>query len=97
MATLMQDIAIVRIEQIAPFPHQELKKVLSGYGKDVEYCWVQEEHENYGAWNFVYPRLRVLLNKPVGFFGRPASGSTANGKMKVHKQEEELLLKQIFA
>ena len=76
---------------------EALQKALSVYGPNVEYHWVQEEHENYGAWNFVYPRLKMLLKKPIGFFGRPSSASTANGKLKIHKIEEENLLKQIFA
>lgn len=87
----------MRIEQIAPFPVEALKKTLSVYGPNVEYFWVQEEHENYGAWNFVYPRLKMLLGKYIGFFGRPSSASPANGKLKLHKMEEEVLLKQIFA
>jgi 2-oxoglutarate dehydrogenase E1 component len=80
-------VAIVRIEQIAPFPVEHIKKVLSAYGDKVEYCWAQEEHENYGAWNFVYPRLKLLLKKPIKFYGRAASASTANGKLKYHKME----------
>lgn len=95
--SLIKDMAIVRIEQIAPFPINQLKETLSKFSSDAEYCWVQEEHENYGAWNFVYPRLRMLLKKPIKFYGRPAAASPANGRLKGHKQEEEVLLKQIFA
>ena len=88
----------MRIEQIAPFPVEALKKVLEPYGKNVDYSWVQEEHENYGAWNFVYPRLKLLLNgKKINFFGRNASASTANGRLKIHKIEEQNLLNEIFA
>lgn len=92
----MKDVAIVRIEQIAPFPVEHLKKVLSAYGQNVEYCWVQEEHENYGAWNWIYPRLKLLLKKPISFFGRNASAATACGALKVHKQEEEAVLQAVF-
>ena len=86
----------MRIEQLAPFPHEALKKVISAYGKDVDYCWVQEEHENYGPWNFVSPRLKRTLGRQVTFFGRPASAATAVGALKIHKQEETVLLKSVF-
>lgn len=93
----MQDVAIVRIEQLAPFPHEAVKQAIAQYGPNTEYFWAQEEHENYGIWNFICPRLRLLLGKPVGFYGRPASASTAVGALKIHKQEEEVLLKRVFA
>jgi 2-oxoglutarate dehydrogenase complex dehydrogenase (E1) component-like enzyme len=86
----------VRIEQLAPFPHEALKKVLSVYGPNTEFYWVQEEHENFGAWNYLYPRLNLLLGKKVGFYGRPSSASTAVGMLKLHRMEEEHLLSQIF-
>jgi 2-oxoglutarate dehydrogenase E1 component len=58
--------------------------------------WVQEEHENYGAWTFVYPRLTNLLNKKIRFFGRKPSAATAAGALKLHKIEEAELMKSIF-
>jgi len=70
---------------LAPFPHEALKNALSAYGPNVQYFWAQEEHENFGVWNYIYPRLKLLLKKSVGFFGRPASASTAVGAMKLHK------------
>jgi 2-oxoglutarate dehydrogenase complex dehydrogenase (E1) component-like enzyme len=63
-----------------------LKEALSKYGPDVEYFWAQEEHENYGPWNFVYPRLKLLLKKKVGYYGRQSSASTAVGALKLHKK-----------
>ena len=86
----------MRIEQLAPFPHEALKKVLSVYGKDVEYYFAQEEHENYGVWNYLYPRLKLLLKQPVGYYGRTSSAATAVGAAKIHKQEEQAILKSIF-
>lgn len=80
-----QDVAIVRIEQLAPFPHEALKNALSLYGPNVKYFWAQEEHENFGVWNYICPRLKLLLKKPVEFFGRHASASTAVGALKLHK------------
>ena len=86
----------MRIEQIAPFPHEHLKKALSLYGPNTEFCWVQEEHENYGGWNFVLPRLKKLLGKNIKFHGRCCSASTAVGMLKIHKKEEQNLLNEIF-
>lgn len=86
----------MRIEQLAPFPHEALKKAVAAYGPQVEYFWAQEEHENYGIWNYIQPRLRVALGKNAGYFGRPSSASTAVGALKLHKLEEEVLLRSIF-
>ena len=83
---LIQDVAIIRIEQLAPFPHEAVKKAISGYGPNVDYYFAQEEHENYGVWSFVYPRLKFLLNKNIGYYGRTASAATAVGASKIHKQ-----------
>jgi 2-oxoglutarate dehydrogenase complex dehydrogenase (E1) component-like enzyme len=86
----------VRIEQIAPFPHQHLRKALEKYGANATIDWVQEEHENYGAWTYMQPRLTKLLNKKVRFFGRKPSAATAVGALKLHKIEEVELMKSIF-
>ena len=86
----------MRIEQLAPFPHEGVKKAIAGYGSNVEFAFVQEEHENYGVWNFVFPRLKKMLKKPIIYHGRTSSASTAVGASKIHKQEEAALLKEIF-
>ena len=62
-----------------------MKKVLSGFNSDVEVQWVQEEHENYGAWNYISQRLHKTLGKSVKFFGRKPSAATAVGALKLHK------------
>lgn len=92
----IQDIAIVRIEQLAPFPHEAIKKAVKDY-KDAEICFVQEEHENFGVWNFVYPRLKKLLNKNIKYLGLEASGSPAVGSLKLHTEQQANLLKKVFA
>jgi 2-oxoglutarate dehydrogenase complex dehydrogenase (E1) component-like enzyme len=73
-----------------------LKKALSKYDSNVSVEWTQEEHENYGAWHFIYPRLRKLFNKPIKFHGRKASAATAAGAQKLHKIEEAQLMESIF-
>ena len=87
----------MRIEQLAPFPHEALRKALAPYNKDIEYAWVQEEHENYGPWNYMAPRLKLFFGHSVNYYGRPASASPAVGALKIHKEEGEVLLKSIFS
>lgn len=86
----------MRIEQIAPFPHEHIKKAVSKYDSNASIEWVQEEHENYGAWNYIYPRLKKVFNKPIKFHGRKASAATAAGAQKLHKIEEAELMGNVF-
>jgi len=80
----------VRVEQLYPFPHQELKTVLTGYPNLKQLYWVQEEPQNMGGWTFMEPRLRRLT--PDGelptYIGRDAAASPATGSYKVHQAEE---------
>jgi 2-oxoglutarate dehydrogenase E1 component len=83
------DVAIVRVEQLYPFPEKELLATLGKYPRKQEVCWVQEEPQNRGAWTFMQPRLRALLpDLLVNYIGREAAASPATGSMKEHIQEE---------
>ena len=87
------DIAIVRVEQLYPFPAEELAKVLTGYARKQEVMWVQEEPQNRGAWTFMEPRLRSMLpDTIVNYVGRDAAASPATGSMAGHVQEERELV-----
>ena len=55
------DVAIARVERLAPFPDEEITRVLARYPNLTEIVWVQEEPRNMGAWTYVEPRLRELL------------------------------------
>ena len=95
----VKDVALVRMEQIYPFPAVTLPKVLAPY-KNAEVVWCQEEPENNGAWNFLDRRLEDVLVK-VGnkarrpsYVGRPAAASPATGLAKVHAQQQEALVRQ---
>lgn len=55
-----KDTAIVRLEQLSPFPYEFLKETLEVY-KNAKFVWVQEEHENQGGWAFARPRVRSVL------------------------------------
>ncbi|HMN96086.1 MAG TPA: 2-oxoglutarate dehydrogenase E1 component [Phycisphaerales bacterium] len=85
------DIAIVRIEQLYPFPEEQLAAVLARYG-DAEVVWAQEEPRNMGAWRFMQACLRERLDLDVVGITRPANASPAAGSSKMHAQEQEKLL-----
>jgi len=82
------DIALVRLEQIYPFPKVQVEQLLSQYSPDAELVWCQEEPENMGAYRFV----RNLFGRPVRYAGRPENPSPATGSKKRHDQEQQELL-----
>ncbi|HEY7573938.1 MAG TPA: multifunctional oxoglutarate decarboxylase/oxoglutarate dehydrogenase thiamine pyrophosphate-binding subunit/dihydrolipoyllysine-residue succinyltransferase subunit, partial [Thermoanaerobaculia bacterium] len=91
--------AIVRVEQLYPFPGERLRELVRGYPEAREAVWVQEEPRNMGAWSFVEPLLTPLL--PAGaslrYVGRAGSASPATGNAGVHKRELEAFLSEAFA
>jgi 2-oxoglutarate dehydrogenase E1 component len=91
--------AIVRLEQLYPFPQERLKGVLAGYNRVREAVWVQEEPKNMGAWSFVKERSADFLNagQALRYVGRAASPSPATGNAAVHKRELEQFLAEAFA
>ena len=95
----IDDVAIIRLEQIYPFPASSLAEEIGKY-KNAEVFWVQEEPENMGAWTFVDRRLeKVLLScgaksKRPTYIGRPEAAATACGYMKVHKHQQETLINE---
>ncbi len=86
--------AIVRIEQLYPFPSESLRSVLASYPRVRDVAWVQEEPRNMGAWTFAQPCLAEIL--PAGsklrYAGRAPSASPATGNINVHKRELAELL-----
>jgi 2-oxoglutarate dehydrogenase E1 component len=83
-----RDVAIIRIEQLYPWPSDLLKTVVKRYPSAREWVWVQEESQNMGAWTFVAPRLEELLGAPAQYVGRDASASPATGSKLVHDREQ---------
>jgi 2-oxoglutarate dehydrogenase E1 component len=88
------DVAIVRVEQFYPYPHQEVSAILSRYNRAQEVAWVQEEPKNRGAWRFMEPLLREMLpgGRVLMYYGRDASASPATGSHKLHQLEEQEFL-----
>jgi 2-oxoglutarate dehydrogenase E1 component len=85
-----KDVTIVRVEQLYPWPAEQLKAVLEKY-PNAERVWVQEESENNGAWFFVEPRL-WRMGFGAEYCGRDASASPAVGSEKMHKHEQAELV-----
>jgi 2-oxoglutarate dehydrogenase E1 component len=96
------DVYLLRLEQLYPWPIQSLRKELGRF-KNAEIVWCQEEPKNMGAWTFVDPWLELTLDKMKikakrgRYVGRPASASTAAGLMSRHLKELEAFLKDAFA
>ena len=91
-----QAVAIVRLEQLYPWPEEQLAAVLGRYRRCREWVWVQEESQNMGGWSFAEPRLRAM-NFPFDYVGRDASASPATGSHHVHEREQELIVAGAFA
>ncbi len=88
------DLAIIRVEQLYPFPGPELNKVLKCYTNTNDIVWVQEEPKNQGAWDFVKPRIPAMLDKTwqLYYVGRESSSAPAVGSAKLHGiQQRELI------
>ena len=86
--------ALVRVEQLYPFPKKEIQAILAKYRQAREICWVQEEPRNRGAWSFIEPRLRELLPDPavLTYYGRDEAASPATGSYKMHQVEEQEII-----
>ncbi len=85
-----KDVAIVRIEQLYPYPEKQIQKVMDKY-KKAEKVWVQEEPQNMGAWIFIL--CRQMITEVIS---RPASASTAAGFKKIHDIEQKKIIDQAF-
>ncbi|MGD8171180.1 2-oxoglutarate dehydrogenase E1 component [Vibrio sp. TRT 21S02] len=88
------DVAIVRIEQLYPFPLEEVQASIAEYKNVVDFVWCQEEPQNQGAWYCSQHNFRAAI--PTGadlkYAGRPASASPAVGYMSVHLKQQKALV-----
>jgi 2-oxoglutarate dehydrogenase E1 component len=95
----LRDVAIMRLEQLYPFPERTLAFALKRFTK-AHIVWCQEEPENMGAWSFVDRRIERVLTalkhrakRPV-YAGRPAAASPATGLARVHAAEQSMLVRE---
>lgn len=89
-----EDVAIVRVEMLYPFPADGLKRVLASYPKVREVVWVQEEPRNMGAWSFISPQLASLVPSgiEVSVVSRPERSSPAVGFFDLYQAEQEQII-----
>lgn len=96
--TKTDDLAIIRVEQLYPLHLEKIRAILKNYSEASQYFWVQEEPENMGAWNFIFPLLSTLL--PSGskliYIGRVRSASPAAGSYALHKKEYDAIMDSLF-
>ena len=88
-------VALVRMEQLYPFPEKQIEDIIKKYGKDKKYVWLQEEPENMGAWTFIMKKTR---NMDVRFdvVSRQESGSPASGSPVASKLRHQSLISELF-
>ncbi len=86
----IKNIAIIRVEQLYPFPHQKMDNLLGKYKKLKRLIWVQEEPENMGYWSFILRTFKPKVSLEV--ISRKASASPATGFHKVHQNEQEKII-----
>jgi 2-oxoglutarate dehydrogenase E1 component len=87
-----KDTAIIRIEQLHPFPEKQIKAALKKY-KDAKVGWVQEEPSNMGPMSYIQ---RMMPKYELAYIARKASASPATGFSKIHKVEQEKIINQAF-
>ncbi len=92
------EVAIARVEQLYPFPVDDLKTVIARYPNLQEIVWAQEEPKNMGAWEFMWWRLERLVAKryPVNYVGRRRSASPAEGSLTAHKANHAMITEYPF-
>ena len=88
------DVAIIRIEQLYPFPYEEMKKVLEPYAHVKDFVWCQEEPQNQGAWYCSKHNFEASIPEKakLTYAGRPASASPAVGYTSLHTQQQKQLV-----
>ncbi|MDQ6670598.1 MAG: 2-oxoglutarate dehydrogenase E1 component [Chloroflexota bacterium] len=93
----MDSLAVVRIEELYPFPRQELADLFETYHQAREVIWLQEEPRNMGAWTFVEGRLEELLEgRRLRYVGRPDRASPAEGWAEAHASEQARIISEIL-
>jgi 2-oxoglutarate dehydrogenase E1 component len=92
-------IAIVRVDELYPWPHEALAAVLDRYTDIEEVVWTQEEPRNMGAWSFVSPRLRGAVGNAmtIRYIGRPERASPAEGYAAPHAEQQARLVAETLA
>lgn len=85
---------IIRVEQLYPFPEEEIRNIFSRFQHVKEFVWAQEEPKNMGAWSYIEPRLRNVVPQgaEIRYAGRPDRSSPASGYQQVHSLEQQRII-----
>ena len=94
-----KDVAIIRVEQLYPFPHKAFAAEIKKYPNATDIVWCQDEPQNQGAWFFVQHQIHenMVEGQKLGYAGRPASASPAVGYAHLRQEQLKALLEQAFA
>jgi len=92
-------VALVRVEELYPWPHEQIARVIDRYPALEEVVWAQEEPKNMGAWSFVAPRLRAAVGNtlPIRYIGRPERASPAEGYATAHTEQQTKIVTDALA
>jgi 2-oxoglutarate dehydrogenase E1 component len=92
-------VALVRVEELYPWPGNQVAQIVDLYPAIEEVVWAQEEPKNQGAWSYVAPRLRVSTGNALmtRYIGRPDRASPAEGYAEAHKKEQERIVSEVNA
>lgn len=98
----LDNVALVRIEELSPFPFGHLAHVLSQYKEAREFVWVQEEPRNQGAWSHISERLNTVLQRigrldRISYVGRAPDAVPAPGSSKIFFTQRESILRTAFS
>jgi 2-oxoglutarate dehydrogenase E1 component len=88
----LREAALVRIEQLYPFPSEEYQAILNRYPNLREVVWCQEEPQNQGAWYQIRHRLQEFVRRPVLYAGRAPAAAPATGISRIHELEQQALV-----
>jgi len=93
------DAAIIRVEQLYPFPHKAFVAEIKKYSKATEIVWCQDEPQNQGAWFFIQHNIHenMVEGQKLGYAGRAASASPAVGYAHLHQDQQKALIEAAFA
>ena len=97
--TPAKHVAVVRVEELYPWPHDDIARIIDRYGGIEEVVWAQEEPRNMGAWSFVWPRLRASTGNaiPIRYIGRPERASPAEGYHTAHAEQQSRIVSEVLA
>ena len=92
-------VALVRVEELYPWPGNQIAQIVDLYPAIEEVVWAQEEPKNQGAWSYASPRLRMSTGNALltRYIGRPDRASPAEGYAEVHKKEQERIIAEVNA